>query len=162
MKYRSKQALLSLFIAAALGGVVVADASAQSPRSGKKSEKAEVLYPDATRKEPGIKASSKAGKKLQKLIDAYNAQDFAGTRTLADELLATEGANEYDRSLAAQLGAQAAYSLDDAAAAKVYLQKALDFGGLDNNNHFQSMLMLAQLQLSDDELEPGLATRRDG
>jgi tetratricopeptide (TPR) repeat protein len=158
MKFRSKQAVLSLFIAAALGGVVVADASAQSSRSSKKSEKAEVMFPQATREEPATKASSKAGKKLQKLIDVYNDEDYAQTRTLADELLGLEAANAYDKSLAAQLAAQAAYNLDDTAAAKAYLQQVLQLNGLDNNGHFQSMLMLAQLQLADDELQPGLAT----
>jgi tetratricopeptide (TPR) repeat protein len=158
MKFRSKQAVLSLFIAAALGGVVMADASAQSSRSSKKSEKAEVMFPQATREEPATKASSKAGKKLQKLIDVYNEEDYAQTRTLADELLALEAANAYDKSLAAQLAAQAAYNLDDTAAAKAYLQQVLQLNGLDNNGHFQSMLMLAQLQLADDELQPGLAT----
>jgi tetratricopeptide (TPR) repeat protein len=158
MKFRSKHVVLSLVIAATLGGVVVADASAQSSRSGKKSEKAEVMFPNATRKEPATKTSSKASKKLQKLIDVYNDQDYAQTRTLADELLALEGTNEYDRSLAAQLASQAAYNLDDAAAAKAYLQQVLQFNGLDNNGHFQSMLMLAQLQLADDQLEAGLAT----
>ncbi|HET6397905.1 MAG TPA: tetratricopeptide repeat protein [Pseudoxanthomonas sp.] len=156
MKLR-KHAVLSLFIAAALGGVVVADASAQS-RSSKKSQKAEAMFPQATREEPAAKASAKVGKKLQKLIDVYNKDDFAQTRTLADEILAAEGANEYDRSLAAQLGAQAAYNLDDTAAAKTYLQQVLQFNGLENNGHYQSMLMLAQLQLADDEYEPGMAT----
>ena len=152
MKFRSKQAFLSLAVALALGGMVVADASAQSRDSnrsskGKKADKA-----------PTVKASAKAGKKLQKLIDVYNKDDFAQTVTLAQELLAEPAANEYDKSLAAQLAAQAAYNQDDNAAAKGYLQQALQFGGLDNNGHYQSMLMLAQLQLSDDELEPGLAT----
>ena len=41
MKLRSKHVLLSIFIGAALGGMVVADASAQSSRSSKKSEKSE-------------------------------------------------------------------------------------------------------------------------
>ena len=163
MNFRSKQALLSFFIAAALGGVVVADASAQSrgakqSSSSKKSEKAQVLYPDATREQPTVKASAKAGKKLQKLIDVYNKDDFAQTLTLAQEILGLEEANEYDKSLAAQLAAQAAYNQEDTAAAKGYLQQVLQFGGLDNNGHYQSMLMLAQLQLADDELEPGLAT----
>ncbi|KAF1688932.1 tetratricopeptide repeat protein [Pseudoxanthomonas koreensis] len=159
MKFRSKHAVLSLFIAAALGGMVVADASAQSSRSGRKAAaKAEVLYPEATRKEPEAKASTKTGKKLQKLIDVYNDGDFAQTRTLANEILATEGANAYDKALAAQLAAQATYSLDDTAAAKAYLQQVLDFDGLDNNGHFQSMLMLAQLQMGDDDYTTGLAT----
>jgi len=162
MKLRSKQALLSIVIAAALGGVVVADASAQSRgarnSAGKKADKPEVIYPEATRTEPGIKASAKASKKVQKLIEAYNKNDDAQVRAVAEDILATEGANEYDKSLAAQLGAQAAYNTDDNATAKVLLQQALDFGGLDNNGHYQSMLMLAQLQLSDDEFEAGLAT----
>ena len=158
MNFRSKQAVLSIFIAVALGGVVVADASAQSSRSGKKAQKAELLYPEATRQEPTVKASSKAGKKLQKMIDVYNKDDFAQTLVLADEILALDVANEYDKSLAAQLAAQASYNLDNLPAAKSYLQQVLDLGGLDNNGHFQSMLMLSQLQLADDEYEPGLAT----
>lgn len=156
MKF-SKHAALSLFIAAALGGVVVEDASAQS-RGSKKAQKAEQLFPQATREEPSVQASKKLGKKLQKMIDVYNKDDFAQTRILADEILAAEGANEYDKSLAAQLASQAAYNLDDTAATKAYLQQVLQFNGLDNNGHYQSMLMLAQLQLADDEIEPGLAT----
>ena len=163
MKFRSKHALLSLVITAALGGMVVADASAQSrgarnSSSNKKAEKAQVLYPEASREAPAGKPSAKAGKTLQKLIDAYNKEDYAQTIVLAQEVLAHADANEYDKSLAAQLAAQAAYNQDDNAGAKSYLQQALQFGGLDNNGHYQSMLMLAQLQLSDDELEPGLAT----
>lgn len=153
-----KQVLLSLFIAACLGGGVVADASAQSSRSGKKAQKAEAMFPDATRAEPAAKPSSRVGKKLGKLIDIYNDEDYAQTRAQADEILAASGANEYDKSLAAQLGAQAAYNLDDNAAAKAYLQQVLEFNGLENDGHYQSMLMLAQLQLADDEYEPGLAT----
>ena len=162
MKFRSKHAFLSLVIATALGGMVVADASAQttrsSGRSSKNSDKPEVRYPDATRAEPSTKPSSKVGKKVQKLIDEYNDEKYAELRVLADEILAAEGANAYDKSLAAQLAAQAAYNLDDNAAAKTYLQQSIEFNGLDNNGHYQSMLMLAQLQLADDELQPGLAT----
>ena len=160
----SKQALLSFVIAAALGGMVVADVSAQARgasarrASSQKAEKPKVMYPEATRAEPGLKASAKAGKKLQKLIEVYNKDDFEQTRTLAGEILALPDANNYDKALSAQLAAQAAYNLDDTAATKSYLQQALDFNGLDNNGHYQSMLMLAQVQLGDDEFEPGLAT----
>lgn len=158
MKFRSKHAVLSIFVAAALGGVVaVDDASAQS-RGGKKSQKAEQLFPQASRQEPGLKPSTKLGKKLQKLIDVYNKDDNAQTRVLADEILASADGNAYDKSLSAQLAAQASYNLDDNAAAKAYLQQALENNGLENNNHYQAMLMLAQLQLADDEIEPGLAT----
>jgi predicted Zn-dependent protease len=163
--FKSKQALLSLFIAAALGGAVVADAVAQSDRSSErqgrrsKSNKPEVLYPGATREEPKVKTSSKLSSKLQKLIDTYNkGEDYAAVRTQSDEILANTSANEADKALAAQLAAQAAYNLDDSAASKQYLQQAIDFNGLDNNGHFQSMLMLAQLQLQDEQYQQGLTT----
>lgn len=80
-----KQAVLSVLIATAIGGVVVTDAVAQSRssdrsadrRGGKKDQaKAEALYPQATRAEPDIKASPKLGKQLQKMIDSYNDQKF--------------------------------------------------------------------------------------
>lgn len=161
-----KQAVLTVLIATALGGVVVTDAVAQSrssdrssDRRGSKNEaKTEALYPNATRAEPSVKASPKLGKQLQKLIDSYNDQKFPETLAAANEILANSAANSYDKSLAAQLASQAAYQSDDSAAAKKYLQQVLEFNGLDNNGHFQSMLMLGQLQIQDDQTAEGLAT----
>lgn len=161
-----KQALLSLFIAASLGGAVVTDAVAQSDRSSerasrksKNSGKAEELYPQSTRAAPTIKPSSKLGSKLQKLIETFNkGEDFPAVRTQADEILANSSANEADKALASQLAAQAAYNMDDTAAAKKYLQQAIGLNALDNNGQFQSMLMLAQLQMQDDQQAEGLAT----
>ncbi|WP_204276778.1 hypothetical protein, partial [Klebsiella aerogenes] len=71
---------------------VVTDAFAQSSRSsergnrGGKQAKAEVLYPNATRQEPTVKASAKLGSKLQKMIDSYNKEKFPETRTQADAI----------------------------------------------------------------------------
>lgn len=162
-----KQAVLSVLIATAIGGVVVTDAVAQTRstdrsadrRGGKKDQaKAEALYPQATRAEPDIKASPKLGKQLQKMIDSYNDQKFPETLAAANEILGNSAANAYDKSLAAQLASQAAYNTDDNAAAKKYLLQVLELNGLDNNGHFQSMLMLGQLQIQDDQLAEGLAT----
>ncbi len=162
-----KQAVLSVLIATAIGGVVVTDAVAQTRstdrsadrRGGKKDQaKAEALYAQATRAEPDIKASPKLGKQLQKMIDSYNDQKFPETLAAANEILGNSAANAYDKSLAAQLASQAAYNTDDNAAAKKYLLQVLEFNGLDNNGHFQSMLMLGQLQIQDDQLAEGLAT----
>ena len=159
-----KQALLSVLIATVLGGVVVADAAAQSrsadrggERRGGSSAKAEVRYPEATRTEPKGKASSKMGSKLQKLFAAYNKDDYEQTRALADEIIAADNANDYDKAVANQLASQAAYNLDDNAAAKQYLQQAVALNQLDNNGHYQALLMLAQLQLQDDQYAEGLA-----
>jgi tetratricopeptide (TPR) repeat protein len=165
MKLRmQKNTLLSMMLLAAFGGGVVADAVAQSARSANRSgsregsQKAEVRYPDATREDPKIKPSSKMQGKLGKLFKAYEKEDNdAETLALAKELLAEPNANEYDKAMAAQLGGQAAYNLDDMATAKQLLQQVIDLNALDNNGHYQSMLMLAQLQLQDDEFEPGMA-----
>ena len=161
MKFRShKQALLSLFIATALGGVVIVDtasAAASADRRGRKAgeaAKVEALFPAATRVEPGLKASSKIGPKLNKVFAAYNKDAFEEVRQLADPIIADPAANAYEKAVSAQLAAQAAYGLDDVEAAKAYLTQAVEANGLDNNNHLQSLLMLAQLQLQDDEKDP--------
>ncbi|MET0129034.1 MAG: tetratricopeptide repeat protein [Stenotrophomonas chelatiphaga] len=156
-----KQALLTMLIATAVSGAVITDAAAQARsadrsdqrerRGSSKAAAAEVLYPNATRKEPGMKSSAKLGKQLQKLVDSYNEQKFPETLTEATAILGNSAANEYDKALAAQLASQAAYQQDDVAGAKRYLQQVLDANALDNNSHFQSMLMLAQLQLQDDD-----------
>jgi tetratricopeptide (TPR) repeat protein len=165
MIFRShKQALLSVIIAASLGGAVVVDAAAQarsadrSNRGGRQAAaKAEVLFPQATRVAPEAKGSTRLQSKLQKLFASYNKDDFEATRVQADEILATAEANDYDKAVSAQLGSQAAYNLDDMAAAKAYLEQAIALNALDNNGHLQALLMLAQLQLQDEQYEPGLA-----
>ena len=164
MIFRNHKAVLSVLIATALTGAVVTDAFAQSSRSsergnrGGKQAKAEVLYPNATREEPKEKASSKMSSKLQKLIDNYNEQKFPETLQVAGEILGNSASNNYDKSLAAQLAAQAAYQSDDAKAAIGFLKQAIELNGLDNNGHFQSMVMLGQLQLQEDQTAEGLAT----
>src|SRR3546814_3429578 len=47
---------------------------------------------------------------------------------------------------------------EDDAMAIAYLQKALEFNGLSNNEHYDSMLMLDQLQMQTDNDAQGLAT----
>ena len=164
MQFRNfKHALLSLTIIGLLGAAATSGAVEntrdRAERSQKKgSEKQEVMYPDATREEPKAKGASKAQSKLQKLINAYQKDDFAATRTQADELLANPAANDYDRAVAAQLASQAAYNLDDTPATIAYLKQALQLNALDNNNHYQLMYMLAQLQLQEDQYAEGLAT----
>ncbi|MGE8260270.1 MAG: tetratricopeptide repeat protein [Stenotrophomonas sp.] len=164
MIFRNHKAVLSVLVATALTGAVVTDAFAQSSRSsergnrGGKQAKAEVLFPNATREEPKEKASSKMSSKLQKLIDNYNDQKFPETLQVAGEILGNSASNNYDKSLAAQLASQAAYQTDDTAGAIRYLKQALELNGLDNNGHFQAMLMLGQLQLQEDQTAEGLVT----
>lgn len=164
MQFRHfKHALLSLAIVGLLGAAAASGAverpSDRAERSQKKgSEKQVVMYPDATREEPKAKGAAKVQAKLQKMVNAYQKDDFAATRTQADELLANPAANDYDKAVAAQLGSQAAYNLDDTPATIAYLKQALQLNALDNNNHYQLMYMLAQIYLQEDQYTEGLAT----
>jgi len=161
MSFRNHKAVLSILIATALGGVVVTDAVAQShssERSSRGSKKAEVLFPNATRTEPKEKTSAKLGKDLQKLVDSYNEQKFPETLEAAKKILDNGAANNADKALAAQLAAQAAYNEDDTPGAIGYLKQAVELNALDNNGHFQSMLMLGQLQVQDEKQAEGIAT----
>ena len=167
MKLRDyKTTLLSLALVAAFCGGAVLDANAA--RRGEQ-KKEEVLFPDTTRQEPEAKGSPKVLTKLNKLIEAYNkaldqedeAKATAGyttARTLADEIIANGSANAYDKALAAQIASQAALNTDDEAAAEGYLKQAVDANALGNNQHFQLMLQLAQLQLQKDDYTNGFAT----
>lgn len=164
MQFRNfKHALLSLTIIGVLGAAAASGAverpSDRAERNQKKgSEKQEVMYPDATREEPKAKGAAKVQAKLQKLVGVYNKDDFATTRTQADELLANPAANDYDKAVAAQLASQAAYNLDDTPATIAYLKQAIQLNALDNNSHYQLMYMLAQVQLQEDQYTEGLAT----
>ena len=126
--------------------------------SGEKASAKADEYPNATRQSPEAKATAKVTPKLQKMMKAYDDDKGADARAIADEIIANPAANAYDHSFAAQIAAQVAYEADDTAGAMGYLQKAIDFNGLDNNGHYGAMYMLAQLQLQEDQYDASLKT----
>ncbi|MEN5059619.1 tetratricopeptide repeat protein [Luteimonas sp. TWI1416] len=127
-------------------------------RGGRQAQqKEEARYPNATRKEPGVQASQRVVKDLNALSEAYNAQDAAKGLPLAEQIIANERANEYDKSMAALLAGQFLLN-DDNARAITYLEQAIAGGGLDNNNHFQAMLIVAQLQAQEQDYAAALAS----
>ena len=168
MKLRNpKTTLLSLALLATFGGSVMFDVEA-APRRGEQ-KKEESLYPNATREEPKVKGSTKVQAKLNKLVETYNkaidqeddakaAEGYASTRALADEILANPAANEYDKAVASQIASQAALNTDDEAGSEQYLKQAIEANALANNQHFQLMLQLAQMQLQKDDYTNGFAT----
>jgi tetratricopeptide (TPR) repeat protein len=133
-------------------------AEREAKKNKEASAESEVQYPNASRKPAVTKASAKAGPKMQKMVKLYNDEKSAEARALADEIIATENFNAYDRAFAAQIAAQIAYEGEDTNAAIAYLDKALAFDGLDNNGHFNAMLMKAQLQLQDEKYAEGMTT----
>jgi tetratricopeptide (TPR) repeat protein len=166
----------STVLAAAIGAVLalgsIAQVHAQSAmdraeerrqrhgekKEDKKASASKVDYPNATRQQPDAKASAKVTPKLKKMMDLYDADKGSEARAIADEVIANPAANAYDHAFSAQIAAQLAYDADDSAAAIAYLNKALEFNGLDNNGHYSAMFMLAQLQLQEDKYAESLAT----
>ncbi len=123
-----------------------------------KEAKAEAAkYPNATREEPEARASAKLGGELKKVFDAYEEGNAAKVVPMADEMIANPKANAYERSISARLAAASLLG-DDDAKAMTYLQKALEFNGLSNNEHYDTMMLLAQLQMQNDQDAQGLAT----
>lgn len=130
--------------------------SARSNRGQEQAKKVET-YPEATRKSPEARATAKGTTRLQKMMKLYDDAKGAEARVVADEVIADEKANAYERAFAAQIAAQIAYEADDAPAAIAYLDKALSYDGLDNNGHYGAMLMQAQLQLQAEKYAEALA-----
>lgn len=114
-------------------------------------------FPDATRDEPEARAGAKLGKQLETLFDAYEAQDGATVLGLADQIIADESANAYERAVAARLAGASLLNKDNPRALG-YLQKSVEFDGLSNNEHFESMFLVAQLQLQQQKYAEALAT----
>ncbi|HEU4773310.1 MAG TPA: tetratricopeptide repeat protein [Lysobacter sp.] len=131
----------------------------RASRSNKKAEApAAANYPDATRKEPKLKASERISRKLSKMMDLYEEENGAEARAMADEIIADPKANGYEKAYSAQLAAQVAYEAEDATAAIDYFKKVIEFDGLDNNAHYNIMLNLAQLQQQEEQYAESQAT----
>ncbi|MFL6587901.1 MAG: tetratricopeptide repeat protein [Luteimonas sp.] len=120
-------------------------------------QKAEALYPNSSRQEPGVSASPRLLKQLNTLSEASNASDAAKGLPVADEILANDAANAYDKSMAGLLAGQLLLNEDNDRAI-AYLNQAIDIGGLDNNNHFQAMLIVSQLQAQDEKYDQALVS----
>lgn len=162
--------LVSAVIAAlAIGGI--ADAHAQTAaerlaerraareasRGGDAGEKVEADYPAATRKDPGLRASSRLTPKISAVSDAQQAGDLAAAEAAGAEVLGEERANAYERAITLRMIADLLID-EDPARAKDYLRQSIELDGLGNNEHFSGMFMLSQLQLRDDEYAESLAT----
>jgi tetratricopeptide (TPR) repeat protein len=181
---QTRQLVLALLTALSLCGV--ANADPQAPRSieerraqeqrgnqppidprnmdnrekaPEQAEQAEVAprYPQADRVEPEGKATSKHVPKLQQQFDAFNAKATATVLMLADELIADPETNPYEKSVSARLAGASQLNVDNAKA-MAYLQKAIEFNGLNNNEHFEAMFLIAQLQMQEKQYAQSLAT----
>ncbi|MEO5629869.1 MAG: hypothetical protein ABIQ62_08895 [Thermomonas sp.] len=116
------------------------------------------LYPNATRVSPDAKSSGKMLKNMQALQDAYEKQDMAGVMAKADAIAGTPAANDYEKSFAYSLAANAAADQDDQAKAADYFRKAIDTNGLDNDSHYTTMYNLAVIEFGLEKYQDALKT----
>lgn len=155
-------------LAAAIGAVLLfgAVAPADAQRSSDRKSQREAAsspsaaaqkYPDASRKSPTAK-SARATRKMRQMIELYDEDKLGEARAIAEDILAAESSNAYERAFSAQFAAQLALAQDDTAAAMAHLERAIELDGLDNNNHFGAMWMLAQLQVQEERYPHALAT----
>ena len=170
MKSIHVPALVAVAVAAALAAgaapqavastspAVSAQADDECQRRGRRGEsQVEERYPDATRTAPDESASARMAKRLNGLNSAMEDEDYAKAIEQAEDILGQNRANDYDKAYAANIAGFASYNSDDVEGAKRYINQSIELDALDNTNHFQAMLMLAQLYAQDDESDQALA-----
>ncbi len=167
IRYWSSLALATLLLTAfpAYQAQAQADTGYGSTRTNRRPAKQtkeaepQVLFPNAVRVDPKGTASKSAVRNLQKMFDKYENDDYAAATALAKEVLADPKANAYDRSQAYYVSSYAALqgsNADDNAEAIDLVKKALNENGLSNNTHYQMMLQLVQMLVSDEKYAEAL------
>lgn len=130
--------------------------AARDDRGGKETAR-EAAYPGASRKEPGLRASSRLSAQLNKVSDAHQAGDLATAQAEAEGILGNDRANAYERAITLRLLADLLLETDEARAID-YMQQVIELDGLNNNDHYDSMLALAQMQMNRDDYAGAVAT----
>src|SRR5690606_565617 len=125
--------------------------------SGSRQAPVEDRYPDATRESPREGASARMGERLNRLRQPMNVEGSAGALVQAEYRPSQERVNDYDRAYASEWAGHPSYSSDDIEGAKRYIAQAIEYDALDNNNHLQAVLMLAELHAQDEENDQALA-----
>jgi len=125
----------------------------------KKAAATEALFPLATRAEPTARASSRDQRTFQKIMDLSQGTDEEQDKAIEEgtKYLANAKVTGYSRAFVNRVLADVALNKDDDAAAIAYLTAALNEDALSNDQHYQTMLMLAQTQINTEQPEPGLA-----
>jgi tetratricopeptide (TPR) repeat protein len=121
-------------------------------------EPADVLYPLATRADPGIKPSRTGIKRLQKMADAYQGGENDAAIAAALESANDPESNAYEKSFSMEIAGNAASNKGDEAAAAEYFTRALASNGLGNNDFYTVMYNLAIVQYGLEQYGPALQT----
>jgi tetratricopeptide (TPR) repeat protein len=142
---RAKRFRLPLLVAIAAASLVVAGSSfAQQSRTDKKKEESA----------PTIDAAT--GKALNAAIEALNMEKYAEAQAAISELK-LDKLSPYERSKVEQIWFSISYSQEKYAEARGHLQKAIDAGGLNEQEVLGMRYQMAQLFMSEEKWKEGAA-----
>lgn len=122
----------------------------------KKEEKAQPAYPNATRVDPEIQQSRRLQKKLIKMYDLSQGDDPVATEAAAKEVGESDLAGTYEKALAAQIIGHTWLDRDDYPQAIASFIKAVEANGLSNDQHYQTMYLVAQLYVQEEDYDNAL------
>jgi tetratricopeptide (TPR) repeat protein len=155
---RSSPVIMKASLFLALGLALGFSFDSQAQRRGQ-AEPEEVLFPNATREEPKIKPAQRTQRQLQRVFDLSQEDGKdAETEEAAKALLANAGIGIYETSILNQILAQIELGRDNYPAAIGYFQAALDAGGIKNNQYYQILQNVGQLQFQDELYAEAAAT----
>ena len=112
-------------------------------------------YPNATREEPRPQQSS-AYSTLSKGYDLLGKDDYAKARPVLEEVLANKKATKFEQALALRALSQIALDGDDVTKALELSQRAIDLDSLDNKAHFETIYLVAQININEERYEEAL------
>lgn len=117
----------------------------------------ENLYPNTTRVNPERKISERNMRRIQAAYNNLNEGEYEKAAATLGELDGNSRLSPYEQGLVDQGLAQVAYEQDDVDTAVERWQKAVDSGGLPNNDHFRLMYQIAQLHLMEENYDQALS-----
>jgi tetratricopeptide (TPR) repeat protein len=150
--------MLSLCFIGATGLVLSTPADTQR-RGQQQAQAKEPMFPNATRPDPQIRANQRLSKQVMSLYD-LSQEDGKEAQAIAagEALLEARGAGAYERALAYRIMAFTEVNRDDYDAAIEYLRLAVEENGLSNDEHYQSMFQMGQMQFQEEKYADAAVT----
>ncbi len=133
--------------------VLVALLAAPAIAQRKSSEKKDPLFPNATREDRSPALQSRFNRKIQAIAKLSEQEKFEELIAASLEIANDPKAKPADVGLGYQNAAFGAMELDDYERGVEYMQKAIETDALSNDTHYQLMMQVIQIQLSEENYE---------
>ncbi len=144
---------LLLLLIALIATPALAQRAAQREMSPAKKE---LRYADATREDREAKAQPRFNRKLEAISKFSDEEKYEELIATSLEIANDKRAKPADVAIGYQSAAYGALQLDDYERGLGYLQKALETDALGNEIHYQLMLQVIQIRMSEEQYEEAL------